>query len=348
MSPDIQQVKDDLVKAETELAFFMELGRALTATLDDLRVLEIIALAIHTYLKPSHTTLYVTGGNRRTYHLALARGYEAPAGPAKIPIMEGICGEVLRTGRELHLNNARLAGMAPYPPDLVMPEPPDDLLCIPIMHGKRPLAAILVGQNADAGPLTADHRVRLVRVLEQSRMAVDRALLYRKTADLAITDDLTQLFNHRYIQQSLDVEIHRGADRHKPLSLLFMDLDKFKIINDTHGHLAGSQALTEVAQILTDNLRTGDIIARYGGDEFVIILPETSLDVAVTIAERLVQRVCAHRFLPRLGGMELGASFGVACCPDHGDSPRKLVQFADQAMYQAKALGGNRVVVYHP
>jgi diguanylate cyclase (GGDEF)-like protein len=255
---------------------------------------------------------------------------------------------VLRTGRETHLSGDQLAALTPYPPDLVMPEPPADLLGIPIMHGKRPLAAILVGQGPQAGPLTASHRERLTRVLEQSRMAVDRALLYRKTADMAITDDLTQLFNHRYIHQSLDVEIRRGADHHEPLTLLFMDLDKFKVINDTYGHLAGSQALTEVAQILTDNLRTGDIIARYGGDEFVIILPETPLDVAVVIAERLVRCVCAHSFLPRLGGLELGASFGVASCPDHGDSPRKLVQFADQAMYRAKALGGNRVVVYAP
>ncbi len=348
VSPELGRVKDDLVQAESELAFFMELGRALTATLDEHKVLEIIALAIHTYLNPSHTTLFVTGGNRRHYSLMFARGYYPPTEEVKIPILEGICGEVLRTGNELHMDAKALLAADPYPADLLMPTPPTDLLALPIMHGKRPLAAILISQDAEAGPLTADHRVRLIRILEQSRMAVDRALLYRKTADLAITDDLTQLFNHRYIHQSLDVEITRGADTDTPLSLLFMDLDKFKAINDAHGHLAGSQALTEVAQILTDNLRTNDIIARYGGDEFVIILPETPLSVANDIANRLVNRICEHRFLMKLGGLQLGASFGVAACPDHADTPRKLVQFADKAMYQAKAAGGNQAVIYSP
>ncbi len=349
VSPEWDQLKRDLVEAESELSFFMELGRALTATLDDGKVLEIIALAIHTYLKPSHTTLFVTGGSRRHYTLAFARGYYPPKEETHIPIMEGVCGEVLRTGHEVHLDGAALAALDPCPPDLALAGAPlTDLIAIPIMHGKRPLAAILVSQDMASGQLTADHRVRLIRILEQSRMAVDRALLYRKTADLAITDDLTQLFNHRYIHQSLDVEIKRGTDGDIPISLLFMDLDKFKNINDVHGHLAGSQALIEVAQILTDNLRTHDITARYGGDEFVVILPETDLSVANQIANRLVSRIGETPFLKKLGGLHLGASFGIASCPEHANTPRKLVQYADQAMYEAKAAGGSRVVIYSP
>jgi diguanylate cyclase (GGDEF)-like protein len=345
---DSQTLEERLKQVESELAFFMELGRELTATLDDRKVLEIIARGAHTYVGPSHTTLFLTGADRRTYEIALACGYDpGPKRPA-IPILEGLSGRVLRTGQQVRLDAGAVAQADPTPPDLLMPGPLVDVLCLPILHRRRALAAVLLTRTAEAGPFSPADLARLNRLLEQSTMAVDRSLLYRRTADLAITDDLTQLFNHRYIHQSLDLRVaHPGEEEH-PLSLVFMDLDSFKAINDTHGHLAGSHALTEVAHVLTDNLRAEDIIARYGGDEFVIILPDTSLEVAMQVADRLAKALAVTTFLPQMGGMRLTASFGVAAYPDHAATPRKLVQFADQAMYAAKAMGGNRAVPYQP
>jgi len=339
--------EERLKAAMAELAFFMELGRELTATLDDRKVLEIIARGAHTYVGPSHTTLFLHGLDRSTYEVTVACGYQAPRDKRPVSILEGIAGEVLRTGRSVRLTAEDLAA-EPLPPDRVMPGPLAELMCLPILHRRRALAALTLTQTVDAGPFRPDHEERLTRLLEQSRMAVDRALLYRRTADLAITDDLTQLFNHRYIHQSLDLHVGRGAREDAPISLIFMDLDSFKEINDTHGHLAGSHALTEVAHVLTDNLRGEDIIARYGGDEFVVILPDTNLEVATHIAGRLAESVAAATFLPQLGGLKLTASFGVATYPGHAGTPRKLVQCADQAMYRAKAMGGNQAVVYEP
>jgi diguanylate cyclase (GGDEF)-like protein len=347
VTTDTQTFADRLKEVEAELAFFMELGRELTATLDDRKVLEIIAKGAHTYVGPTHTTLFLTGADRRTYEVALACGYDPGSRRAPIPVLEGLSGRVLRTGQQVRLDAAALAQAHPAPPDLVMPGPLAEVMCLPILHRRKALAALVLSHSAEAGPFTADQIERLTRLLEQSRMAVDRALLYRRTADLAITDDLTQLFNHRYIHQSLELKVAQGG-KEPHLSLIFMDLDSFKAINDTHGHLAGSHALTEVAHVLTDNLRTEDIIARYGGDEFVIILPDTNLEVAMQIAERLAKSLAVTTFLPQLGGMRLTASFGVAAYPEHAASPRKLVQHADQAMYAAKALGGNRAVSYQP
>jgi diguanylate cyclase (GGDEF)-like protein len=343
-----QGAEDRLKEVEAELAFFMELGRELTATLDDRKVLEIIARGAHTYVGPSHTTLYLTGADRRTYEIALACGYNPGRQRPEIPILEGLAGQVLRTGRQVRLDAQGLAALDPAPPDLVAPGPLADVLCLPILHRRRALAAMLLTRTREDGPFEPAHMERLTRLLEQSRMAVDRALLYRRTADLAITDDLTQLFNHRYIHQSLEMRVGRAGTETECLSLIFMDLDSFKAINDTHGHLAGSHALTEVAHVLTDNLRTEDIIARYGGDEFVIILPDTTLEVALHIAHRLAQSIAATNFLPQLGGMRLTASFGVAAHPDHATTPRRLVQCADQAMYAAKAEGGNRALAFSP
>jgi len=348
VSPDSPNLNDRLKQVEAELSFFMELGRELTATLDDRKVLEIIARSAHTYVGPSHTTLYLTGIDRRTYEIAVACGYDpGPARPA-IPILEGLSGRVLRTGQQVRLDAAGVDKATPTPPDLVMPGPLAEVLCLPILHRRRALAALMLTRTREAGPFGPEHMERLTRLLEQSRMAVDRALLYRRTADLAITDDLTQLFNHRYIHQSLELKVAGAGEADRHLSLIFMDLDSFKAINDGHGHLAGSHALTEVAHVLTDNLRGEDIIARYGGDEFVIILPDTNLEVAMQIAERLAKSVAGATFLPQLGGMRLTASFGVAAYPEHAATPRKLVQYADQAMYAAKALGGNRAVPYQP
>jgi len=337
-----------LKEVEAELTFFMELGRELTATLDDRKVLEIIARGAHAYVRPSHTTLYLTGADRRTYEIALSCGYNPGRERREIPILEGLAGQVLRPGRQVRLDAAELAALDPEPPDLAVPGPLADVLCLPILHRRRALAAVMLTRSREDGPFEPGQMERLTRLLEQSRMAVDRALLYRRTADLAITDDLTQLFNHRYIHQSLEIRVGRPGTEAERLSLLFMDLDSFKAINDTHGHLAGSHALTEVAHILTDNLRTEDIIARYGGDEFVVILPDTTLEVATHIAGRLARSIAATTFLPQLGGMKLTASFGVAAYPEHATTPRRLVQCADQAMYAAKAEGGNRAVVFCP
>ncbi|MFQ5508313.1 MAG: diguanylate cyclase [Leptospirillia bacterium] len=337
-----------LAEVEAELAFFLAFGQELTATLDDRKVLEIIAAGTHSYVGASHTTLFVTGKDRRTYEIAMARGYTFRETELSLSILEGICGEVLRTGRQVHLSAEELEAKGPLPPDLKMPGPLAEVLCIPILHRKRALATILLTQTEKAGPLSDEQMERLTRLLEQSRLAVDRALLYRKTADLAITDDLTQLFNHRYIQQSLEVMIKSGSTDPSPIALLFMDLDKFKAINDTHGHLAGSHALTEAANVLTDNLRTCDIIARYGGDEFVIILPDTDAKVAMTVSQRLCRAIDANTFLPHLGGMQLGASLGIAVYPDHATTPRKLVQRADMAMYKAKAEGGSQAILFDP
>jgi diguanylate cyclase (GGDEF)-like protein len=340
-------LEERLKAAESELAFFMELGRELTATLDDRKVLEIIARGVHTYVGPSHTTLFLHGVDRSTYEVAVACGYQAPRDKRPVSILEGIAGEVLRTGHSVRRTSDELLSQPPVP-DQVMPGPLAEFMCLPILHRRRALAALTLTQTVEAGPFRPEHEERLTRVLEQSRMAVDRALLYRRTADLAITDDLTQLFNHRYIHQSLDLHVGRGAREDTPISLIFMDLDSFKQINDTHGHLAGSHALTEVAHVLTDNLRGEDIIARYGGDEFVVILPDTTLEVATHIAGRLAESLAAATFLPQLGGLKLTASFGVATYPGHAGTPRKLVQCADQAMYRAKAAGGNRALVYEP
>ncbi|HSG05233.1 MAG TPA: GGDEF domain-containing protein, partial [Nitrospiria bacterium] len=150
----------------------------------------------------------------------------------------------------------------------------------------------------------------------------------------------------RYLNQMLDRELKRSQRYNGMLSIIFLDMDFFKNVNDTHGHLMGSKVLVEVGRILLRSLRIVDVIARYGGDEFVVVLPETSVRTGIRIAQRLLEEVQRHEFLKAEGiSLHLAASFGVAGFPEHATTKRELFRVADQAMYLAKNGGRAQVCV---
>lgn len=180
-------------------------------------------------------------------------------------------------------------------------------------------------------------------------LAARNALTFEKTKRLTFTDDLTALYNSRFMTLYLDRELKRCRRMRSSLSLLFMDLDGFKAVNDTHGHLAGSRTLVEVGAVLERTVRDADILIRYGGDEFVILFPETPLSGGLIIAERIRQVIGATTFLESQGlEARVSASIGIAAYPESAEEVRGLITSADRAMYQAKALGKNRVVAAPP
>ena len=181
-------------------------------------------------------------------------------------------------------------------------------------------------------------------MLEGPAQALDNALKLRRSEALSVTDDLTQLYNSRYLNQVLRREAKRASRSGRPLSLLFLDLDGFKGINDTHGHQAGSRALVEAASVIRRCARETDVVARFGGDEFAIILPDTGSEGAAAVGDRVRDRLSAHPFLEGNGlSIRLTASVGVATLPDVAASAEELVRAADMAMYQVKDSGKNGV-----
>jgi len=172
------------------------------------------------------------------------------------------------------------------------------------------------------------------------RSCMERARLLNQNAELqqkTIQDDLTTAFNRRYLDAYLDEELERDRRYGRSFSILFFDLDHLKDVNDRHGHLAGSRVLREVAQLIQSKLRKSDRIFRYGGDEFVVTLPETGAEGALRVAHRLRRAVRSHRFLAVEGlVVTLTASFGVATFPHDGSSQEELIRTADQAMYRVK------------
>jgi diguanylate cyclase (GGDEF)-like protein len=167
---------------------------------------------------------------------------------------------------------------------------------------------------------------------------------YLRVRERAFVDDVTDLYNARYLLEATEREVRRAERYGNALSILFLDLDRFKLVNDQHGHLVGSGALRQLAQVLLQCVRTVDTVARYGGDEFTIILVDTEEDVAGQIAERIRQAVETTSFEATDGvTLRLTCSVGIAAYPAHGSRPDELLDAADKAMYRAKSNGRNKV-----
>lgn len=191
--------------------------------------------------------------------------------------------------------------------------------------------------------------VELVQSLTpQIGLALENARLYNELINLATTDSLTGIANRRQLDDLLALEVERSKRYQHPFCVLMLDLDHFKCYNDTFGHDLGDQLLVSIAAMLRRNSRAGDIPARYGGDEFVVILPETSIDGALVIARRL-QTAVAEIPIPHTDDQPCekpAMSIGLSAYPAHSDTPAGLLHCADQALYRAKQEGRNRVVVF--
>ena len=189
-----------------------------------------------------------------------------------------------------------------------------------------------------------DKKKNILFLLEQSSLAFENAETYSQAKDMLFIDDLSGLFNHRYLEVALERELKRVERYASHLAILFLDIDCFKQVNDTYGHLVGSRVLKEMGALLKKSVREVDVVIRYGGDEYTVILVETACDIAGKVAARIRAMVETHVFLAVEGyNIRLTCSIGYSCCPDDTMSKEELLEMADQAMYAGKSSGKNCV-----
>jgi diguanylate cyclase (GGDEF)-like protein len=313
----------------------IDIVRGVNATLEPQKIAEVIVDRAATWL-PAPCWAVVSADLSGQLSVLADRGLTPDMGPAVYKIATW----VMRSGQEfVTADLARDTRVTDTTVGAVIAFP---LSC----RGRKVGALIALDRTASSRePRMAASMLRNVRVLlEPASVAIDNALLLKRAEALSVTDDLTHLYNSRYLNQVLRRETKRASRSGRPLSLLFIDLDGFKGINDTHGHLFGSRALVEAAAVIRSSARETDVVSRFGGDEFAIILPDTGGEGAFAVGARVRDKIAAYKFLSGDGlDIHLTVSIGVATLPDVAASAEELVQAADKAMYAVKDSGKNGI-----
>jgi diguanylate cyclase (GGDEF)-like protein len=313
----------------------LDIVRAVNTTLEPAKVADLLVERAATWV-PAPCWAVVASDLSGQLSVLADRGLMPDMGPA----VYAVANWVMNRGQEFVTKDLRSDSRLQNP--LV-----GAVIAFPLSCRGRRVGALVGLDRLASGrePRLSASILRAVRVLlEPASVALDNALLLKRAEALSVTDDLTHLYNSRYLNLVLRRETKRASRSGRPLSLLFLDLDGFKGVNDTHGHLFGSRALVEAAAVIRGSARETDVVARFGGDEFALVLPDTGGEGAYAVGERIRERIAAHKFLAGDGlNLHLTVSVGVATLPDVAASAEELVQAADKAMYQVKDSGKNGI-----
>jgi diguanylate cyclase (GGDEF)-like protein len=333
-----------------DLLVFHNVARALTSSLDRDTILRAIMRQMEQFFKPETWSLLLIDETARELYYAVAVGHmEEELRDLRIPIGKGLAGWVAEHGESLIVPEAgKDARFDPrFTPSAENNSRPSSrvhsAICMPLRSHDRTLGVIQLF-NCDLDSLT-DYTISFLHVLcDYAAIAIDNARAVERIQELTITDDCTGLYNVRHLYNVLEGFTEPSTRGEEPFSLIFIDIDHFKNVNDVHGHLIGSHILKEVGQNLRSGLRKLDSVFRYGGDEFIVLLPGTNKRSAQYVAERLLRNLREHRFGSALS-LEIRASFGVAAWPDDGSSSHEIIRAADSMMYLVKGSTRDNIAV---
>jgi diguanylate cyclase (GGDEF)-like protein len=348
LSDENERLLKNLIIEKKKLEAMLQVSEMMSSILNLDKLVNFIVVKSMEVLEAKRGSIMLLDGNEGQLFIKGAKGLsETIIKDTKVRLGERISGWVAQEGKPLLVADVEtdLRIQRKNRPQYIT----KSFLSVPLKIEDKVTGVVNLTDKLATGEgvFTEEDLKFLTILVQQGAVAIENAKLYKKVSWLAITDALTELFNHRYFQVRLGEEINRAQRYVRPLSLIMLDIDHFKNYNDVNGHLKGNVLLTGIAQILKNNARGVDIISRYGGEEFVIILPETDLADAQAVAEKIRKTVESTSFEGGLSQPEgkVTISGGVAVHRQN-ITDEQFIMRADEALYKAKQEGRNRICCY--
>ena len=327
----------DRKRQSQELNIFHDVAKALTSSLDVDSILQTIMEKMAEYFRPDTWSLLMVDEEHNELYFAIAVGDAAEAlKDVRLKVGEGIAGWVAKNGEQLIVPDVYTDPRFAKRIDEVTQWETRSIICMPLNSKHRVLGVIQL-VNVDMKGFSDQEIFFLHALCDYAAIAIENSRAVEKIQELTITDDCTGLYNARHLYKTLETEVYRSSRFGYEFSVLFIDLDHFKQVNDTHGHLIGSKLLAEIGYLIKAQLRLIDYAFRYGGDEFVVLLPQTGKDQALYVAKRLRDALRVTNFCKEEGlNLNVRASMGLATYPHDAKSPHDVIRQADEMMYLVK------------
>jgi len=337
----------ELRRQVERLSLFHEVGKALFSTLDLQKILQTIMEKISDLLQPDTWSLLMLDEDTQELYFEIAIGAGAEKlRDVRLKLGEGVAGWVAQTGEPLLVENTSSDPRFTPKVDELTHTETRSIVCVPIKaHGH--VLGVIELVNALGKPSFGNDDIPILKSLaDYAAIALENARYVQRIHELTITDDCTALYNARHLNFVLDTEIYRSNRYGYEFSVIFIDLDHFKQVNDVHGHLVGSKLLWMIGDGIKGHLRMIDYAFRYGGDEFVVLLPQTSKENALMVVRR-IRELLNNRvfFAEEKMNIKVTASFGVASFPVDGRTRKELLRKADEAMYLVKNSTRNNIAL---
>ena len=326
-----------LTRQSQELRIFHDVAKALTSSLDLDSILQTIMEKMAEYFRPDTWSLLMVDEEHDELYFAIAVGEAAEAlKNVRLKLGEGIAGWAAKNGEQLIVPDVESDPRFARRIDESTKWETRSVICMPLRSKLRVLGVIQL-VNVDMLQFSESELFFLRSLCDYAAIAIENARWVEKIQELTITDDCTGLYNARHLYKTLETEVYRSSRFGYEFSILFIDLDHFKTVNDTHGHLVGSKLLEEIGYLIKQQLRLIDFAFRYGGDEFVVLLPQTAKDQALVVAKRLRDALRASKFCKQEGlNLNVRASIGLATFPHDAQTAHDVIRQADGMMYMVK------------
>jgi len=331
---------NEFERIRRQITIFNEIGKTLTSSLTVNEVLEKILYKVAELFSPENWSLLLVDEEKGELSFEIVVGefkHTQKLKDIRLKVGEGVAGWVAKTGRPLFVPSVDKEPRFTRKVDEATAFSTESIVCLPLKIRDKVLGVIELVNKKDMSLQHPYDFEILTTVADYAAIALENARNYEQVRKLTITDDTTGLYNARYLHDVLQLEIDRSKQFGTNCSVIFFDLDFFKLVNDSHGHLVGSKLLGEIGKLLVENLQPNYFGARYGGDEFVIIMRDTPKEKALEFCRDLREKLNSSNFLSQEGlNIHVTASFGIATFPVDAETKCKVLHLADERMYRIK------------